>query len=91
MEIMLFVGILVVLAIIGAALEPVMKKRESTRIAELQRNLPRGRVVCPVCTGRRRIWDPTSGNPNPYTGASAGRSVTCYRCAGLGSVQRLYG
>jgi hypothetical protein len=90
MEITLFVGILVILGIIGAVFRPAIEKRDRTRITKLQRSLPPGWMVCPVCKGRKYIWDPNGGNWNPAINAPTGRNVKCYRCGGLGSVQRLY-
>lgn len=80
MYVLIFIGILIVLGIIGAVLDPVIKEHERARIANLQRNLSPGRVVCPVCKGTRRIWNGGGGNPNPYTRAPSGRNERCHHC-----------
>src|SRR5947209_19001869 len=84
MYVLIFIGILVVLGIIGAALDPVIKEHERARIAKFQRSLPPGRIVCPVCKGTKRLWNGGGRNPNPYTGAPSGRSERCNHCRGKG-------
>lgn len=86
MNVLIFIGILIVLGIIGAALDPVIKKHERARIASLQRNLPPGRVVCPSCKGTKRVWNGGGGNLNSI-GAPSGRSERCPHCWGGGSVR----
>lgn len=85
MYVLIFIGILVVLGIIGAVLDPVIKEHERARIAKLQSSLPPGRIVCPVCKGTKRLWNGGGGNIGP-NGAPLGRSEKCYHCWGAGSV-----
>jgi hypothetical protein len=56
MEILILVGVMIVLAIIGAALGPRLDEREHHHIARLQRDLPPGRAVRSRCKGGAYFW-----------------------------------
>ena len=91
MEWLIFIAVLVVLGIIGYAMQaysnrPEVRRRDEARRVELARQ---GLALCPTCRGSGKVWNGNAGGWDPKTNIPRGANVTCTTCGGRG-VLRLH-